>query len=209
MELRRLVGGAVLRTGEGEVDGCSRVRAVVGRAVSMGLELQAAGRAATASFEWRVRKEVRRHAVARRYAVRWREAARHGGPRRVAALRDAEFVKSEAEEALVLLEEEGWLESGLQSEAGGLKTLEHWAKLGEACAEMWARARSIRAISPACALREWRWLAGLRLWRWNVAMGGSANRGVGAAAGWRRVPPPGEWDRVMQAARRGRRGGGR
>ena len=200
VELRRLVGGAVLRTGEGEVDGCSRVRAVVGRAVSMGLELQAAGRAATASFEWRVRKEVRRHAVARRYAVRWREAARHGGPRRVAALRDAEFVKSEAEEALVLLEEEGWLESGLQSEAGGLKTLEHWAKLGEACAEMWARARSIRAISPACALREWRWLAGLRLWRWNVAMGGSANRGVGAAAGWRRVPPPGEWDRVMQAA---------
>ena len=56
VELRRLVGGAVLRTGEGEVDGCTAVRTAVGRAVRAELELQAAGRAATASFEWQVRR---------------------------------------------------------------------------------------------------------------------------------------------------------
>ena len=53
VELRRLVGGAVLNTGEREVDGCSRVRAAVGRMVRAGLELQAAGREATADFERR------------------------------------------------------------------------------------------------------------------------------------------------------------
>ena len=58
VELRRLVGGAVLRTGEGEVDGSTAVRTAVGRTVRAGLELQAAGRAATASFAsgWFVRR---------------------------------------------------------------------------------------------------------------------------------------------------------
>ena len=143
----------MLNTGEHEIDGSASVCAAVGRAVRAGLELQAAGRAATLSFEWQVRKEVRRHAVAGRYARRWREATRHGGPRRVAALRDAVFVKGEAEDAVVRLEEEGLLQTGLQSEAGGLRGLKHWADLGAACAVMWTRARSIRSISPACALR--------------------------------------------------------
>lgn len=199
VELRRLVGGAVLRTGEGEVDGCTAVRAAVGRAVRAGLELQAAGRAATASFEWKVRKEVRRHAVARPYAIRWREVTRNGGPRRAAALGEAEIVRIEAEDALVRLEEDGWMQEGQLWRLGGLRALEHWATLGEMWKEIWARARSIRSISPACALREWRWLAGLRLWRWNVAYGGSAKRGVGGPDGHRRVPLPQDWDRVMQA----------
>ena len=199
VEMRRLVGGAVLRTGEGEVDGCSAVRAAVGRAVRAGLELQAAGRAATASFEWQVRKEVRRHAVARRFAARWREATRHGGPRRVAALREAATVRDEAEAALVRLEEEGWAKTGLQCETGGLQTLGQWAKLGEMWKEIWTRARSTRSISPACALREWRWLSGLRLWRWHVSRGGSRNRGVGSQMGHRRIPLPQDWERVMQA----------
>ena len=209
VELRRLVGGAVLNTGEHEIDGSASVCAAVGRAVRAGLELQAAGRAATLSFEWQVRKEVRRHAVAGRYARRWREATRHGGPRRVAALRDAVFVKGEAEDAVVRLEEEGLLQTGLQSEAGGLRGLKHWADLGAACAVMWTRARSIRSISPACALREWRWLAGLRLWRWKtmVSRGGMVDMPrprqelqISAATGQRRVPLPQEWEQVMQAA---------
>ena len=199
VELRRLVGGAVLRTGEGEVDGSTAVRTAVGRTVRAGLELQAAGRAATASFEWLVRKEVRRHAVARRFATRWREVTRHGGPRRVAALREATIVRDEAEAALARLEEEGWLMTGLQCETGGLLSLEHWASLGEVWKEIWERARSTRSISAACALREWRWLAGLRLWRWHVSRGGSANRGVGSRVGHRRVPLPQDWERVMQA----------
>ena len=77
MELRRLVGGAVLNTGEREVDGCSRVRAAVGRMVRAGLELQAAGRYATADFERRVREETRQHFRVRQLAARWsRDAAR-------------------------------------------------------------------------------------------------------------------------------------
>lgn len=51
VELRRLVGRAVLHSGEKEVDTSPGVRASVGKVVRAGLELQAAGRAATASFE--------------------------------------------------------------------------------------------------------------------------------------------------------------
>ena len=71
MELRRLTGGAVLRSGEEEVDGAAHVRAAVRRAVCAGLELQAAGQAATADFERRVRQATRQVAVARRFAGRW------------------------------------------------------------------------------------------------------------------------------------------
>ena len=108
-------------------------------------------------------------------------------------------MRIEAEEALVRLEEDGWMQEGQRRRLGGLGALIYWATLGEMWKEIWARARSIRSISPACALREWRWLAGLRLWRWNVAYGGSANRGVGGPTGHRRVPLPQDWERVMQA----------
>jgi len=104
VELRRLVGGAVLNTGEREVDGCSRVRAAVGRMVRAGLELQAAGREATADFERRVREEARRQSKARAFAVRWREAARRGGPRRVAEMREVARAQDEAEADLAALE---------------------------------------------------------------------------------------------------------
>ena len=161
VELRRLVGGAVLNTGEREVDGCSRVRAAVGRMVRAGLELQAAGREATADFERRVREEARRQAKARAFAVRWREAARRGGPRRVAEMREVARAQGEAEADLAALE----------ARAGvvGVQALERWEALGVACAGLRVQARQIRSISSACALREWRWLAGLRRWRWRAA----------------------------------------
>jgi len=100
VELRRLVGGAVRRTGEGEVDGSASVRAAVGRAVRAGLELQAAARAATAGFEWRVREEVRRYKLVGQYAKAWRERVREGGPARVAALRAVACARAEAEAEL-------------------------------------------------------------------------------------------------------------
>ena len=161
VELRRLVGGAVLNTGEREVDGCSRVRAAVGRMVRAGLELQAAGRDATADFERRVREETRRHAKVRRFAAKWREVAQYGGPRRAAALREAARARYGAEATLAAREARGCVT--------GWPALERWEALGVTCSEMWAQARQVRSISPACAMREWRWLAGLRRWRWRTA----------------------------------------
>ena len=58
----------------------------------------------------------------------------------------------------------------------GMGALERWRRLGEACAAEWTRARGVRSISPACALREWRWLAWLRLWRLWAAGGRSRGR---------------------------------
>ena len=102
--MRRLVGGAVLRTGEREVDANPLVRRAVSRAVRAGLELQEAGRAATSNFERRVRDETRRHTLARQFATCWRGAVRRGGPRRAAALQEAAHARRKAEEALATLE---------------------------------------------------------------------------------------------------------
>ena len=84
-----------------------RVRAAVGRMVRAGLELQAAGREATADFERRVREETRSHAKVRRFAAKWREAELYGGPRRAAALRTAARARYEAEATLAVLEARG------------------------------------------------------------------------------------------------------
>ena len=78
----------VAQNGDTTRVGGAGVRAAVGRAVRAGLELQAAGRAATAGFEREVQKEARRYAVARKFAMHWREVTRHGGPRRAAVLRE-------------------------------------------------------------------------------------------------------------------------
>ena len=191
VELRRLVGGAVLRTGEPEVDDSAGVRAAVGRAVRAGLELQAAGRAATAGFEREVQKEVRRYAMARKFAMNWREVTRHGGPRRAAALREAAAAWREAERALARLEEEGRL-------GDGRVALDCWQRLGEECKRRWARARGTRSISPACALREWRWLAWLAWLRWKAARGAKSE--TGATAGEGRAAAPEGWEAMMRAA---------
>lgn len=86
----------------------------------------------------------------------------------------------------------------------GMGALERWRRLGEACAAEWTRARGVRSISPACALREWRWLAWLRLWRLWAAGGGvggvgdgvrrGTRQGEGSAAGERRTVAPEGWD---------------
>ena len=159
--MRRLVGGAVLRSGAAKVDGDAGVRAAVGRAVRAGLELQAAAREATSTFEWRVREAVRRHQVAGVYARRWREAARSGGPARVAALREASMARRVAEEAMEGLEVRGLV--------GGWEALGRWVGLQSVYDEAWRQARGLCSISPACALREWWWLALVRTWRWRAA----------------------------------------
>ena len=87
-EARRLVGGAVLRSGLPEVDKDADVIKAVSTAVRLGLELQEAGRAATAKFENRVREETARLQKVRWHATQWREAVLRGGPRRAALLRE-------------------------------------------------------------------------------------------------------------------------
>ena len=83
-------------------------------------------------------------------------------------MREAARARHEAEAALAAREARGCV--------AGRAALERWEALGAVYLEAWARARRVRSISPACALREWRWLAGLRRWRWRAAF-----RRVGAA----------------------------
>ena len=101
-----------------------------------------------------------------------------------------------------------------------------------------AQARQLQSISPACALREWRWLAMLRRWRWRAAdflwgpegtceepvseVGGRAMRAAHGGVGWAaifgargRVLRVGGCgadsleDLALAARRHWRRGGGR
>ena len=174
VELRRMVGGAVLCSGEAKVDRDADVRKMVGRAVRAGLQLQEAGRTAAAAFEERVREETRRHKLALPRWRLWREAARRGGPARVAALRAAARARREAEEELARRE--------LDGQVAGMEALGMWECLSTTCAESWRQARGVHVVSEACALRGWRWLALLRRWRWRAAR-------QAAGAGGRRAAP--------------------
>ena len=159
--MRRLVGGAVRRSGDGETNGSREVVAAVSRAVRAGLELQALARAATERLERAIREETGRVRKARPWAVKWRRAVLLGGPRRAAELRLAAEARDEAEAVLQAAEE--------RQEVVGRAALDRWETLGREVRRASARAREFVSISEACALREWRWLAMLRRWRWRAA----------------------------------------
>ena len=162
--MRRLTGGAVLRSAHQATNGCSIVTRLVTRAVRAGLELQAIGRRNTSTFEALVRKETARIKLVRPWAKVWRQAVLVGGPRRAAALAAAGEARDEAEGELERLE------GGLTGVGDrGFALLIRWGELGVQMEREQRRARALRSISAACAMREWRWLAMLRLWRWRAA----------------------------------------
>jgi ribosomal protein S18 acetylase RimI-like enzyme len=166
--MRRLVGGAVLRSAHQATNSSYGVLRRVTRAVRDGLELQTVARSATAEFETQLRKEISRLGRARPYARLWRMAVLHGGPRRAAALRAAAEARDESEDELARLERR--LPAALAGRGNwGIEFLERWCGLGARMVEEQRRARSFRSLSAACAMREWRWLAMLRRWRWRAA----------------------------------------
>lgn len=150
-----------------------------------------------------MREEVRRCRVARPLVAQWAKVVLHGGPRRVERLREAAHARWEAERALAGQERRPGLAAaaaGLTRAAFGLELLQRWELLGEAAAATWAEARRARALSPACALREWRWLAMLRRWRWRAAARQPAWRGGRGLAGVVVLPASEMRARAMGAA---------
>ena len=147
--LRRVVGGAFygkgLRKGKKE-------RAVYGKVVEMGLQLQLAGWEATAEVEKTAKEAVGHERLMRPYLAMWRSAAAAGGPLRAKALAD---VRLGQREALKLAADGGAVADGLAvvQEARRVATaLPFWGL--EAAATQW-RLLEAMTLWRVATLRRW------------------------------------------------------